>query len=545
MRGIFVPMARAPEYQPGQQIPGTVYKVLKVLGQGGMGTVYEVEDTTLGKRYVLKTLQADLADRKDLAERLGREARTLAKLQHPCIVEVFTSGRTGDTGLPFYVMERLQGVTLRGALQQKGRVSFEQACDIGIDLLDALDHAHGAGIIHRDVKPDNIFLTTQRDGRSVAKLLDFGIIKLAASVPGASLHTGSQFVGTFRYAAPEQVSCREITPRSDLYSAGLVLYEMVAGRGPFDDIRGEMEVGRAHTQIAPPPLDRYADVPPAFVDLVMMALQKEPRDRPADAFTFGRGLRAFKLGGPSPNVVSARTVDQLVPPPMSRAQPVAPFGDASEAVTRHAPEVPTQANLSHTLSMGVVNIPPPETVAAAPVTAAMAMPVQLVDRSAETRAAAPQLAPAPNNDTAPIPLAVLAPSVPPQNETFGAHTTDTSQRRKTARIGVVVAILAACMVCITAAVAISKLRRPTEVAEPRTQSLDLAVVPQALPTPQPTESTAIAPLAEPTTEPTPSQVETTVRHAASGSPHVTRHTDPPAASSAAPASHHRVGSGLD
>src|SRR5450432_4109134 len=134
---------RNPDYQPGQTIPGTVYRVHHIVGQGGMGTVYDVEDTTVGRRYVLKTLHSDLANRADLALRLSREARALAKLQHPNIVEVYTSGTTKDPlKLPYYVMERLQGQSLRAVLDRKGRLAVQPACDICIDLLDALDHAH-------------------------------------------------------------------------------------------------------------------------------------------------------------------------------------------------------------------------------------------------------------------------------------------------------------------------------------------------------------------------------------------------------------------
>ena len=260
------------------------------------GTVYDVEDTTVGKRYVLKTLHGDLADRSDLGARLAREARALAKLQHPNIVEVYTSGTTQDAlRLPYYVMERLQGGSLRAVLEKKGRLPVELALDIGIDLLDALDHAHEFGIIHRDVKPDNIFITRGRDGRSLAKLLDFGIIKLASG-PGtsATMHTGGRFIGTFRYAPPEQILGRDVTPRSDLYAAGLVIYEMIAGRGPFDDFTGEMEIGKAHIDVAAPMLSRFATVALPVEQLVMSALEKNPALRPRDAFSFASVLRDFK-----------------------------------------------------------------------------------------------------------------------------------------------------------------------------------------------------------------------------------------------------------
>src|SRR5580658_330253 len=125
------------DYQPNTIVPGSVYQVIRLLGQGGMGTVYEVEDTTVGKRYVLKTLNAELRDRKELAERLSKEARILARLSHPNIVEVVTAGMTGDDlRLPYFVMQKLNGYTLRAVLLAKGCLPAETACSIAIDLLD-------------------------------------------------------------------------------------------------------------------------------------------------------------------------------------------------------------------------------------------------------------------------------------------------------------------------------------------------------------------------------------------------------------------------
>ncbi len=313
---------RTPDYQPGDRVPGTVYKVHCVIGAGGMGTVYDVEDTSVGRRYVLKTLHGDLAGREDLAARLSREARALAKLQHPNIVEVFTSGTTQDhKRLPYYVMERLQGQSLRTVLDRKGKLTLEQALDIEIDLLDALDHAHEFGIVHRDVKPDNIFITRGRDGRSLAKLLDFGIIKLAQ---GSTIVTGARFIGTFRYAPPEQILGRDVTPRSDLYAAALVLYEMIAGRGPFDDFTGEVEIGKAHIDVKAPPLTRWATVPGDLDALVSAALSKKADERPKDAYSFAQTLRAMKqrLAATIANVQASATVDEVISiAPRSARQP--------------------------------------------------------------------------------------------------------------------------------------------------------------------------------------------------------------------------------
>src|SRR5277367_1023776 len=240
------------DYEPNKVIPGTVYQVIRLLGQGGMGTVYEVEDTTVGKRYVLKTLHANLRDRKEIAARINKEARVLARLSHPNIVEVVTAGVTGDDlRLPYFLMQKLNGHTLRSVLSAKGRLPLETAYSIAIDLLDALDHAHALGVIHRDVKPENIFLHRGPNETHQTKLLDFGVMRMLSS---DQPQTGARFVGTLRYAPPEQLRGGQITPRTDLYAAGLVLYEMLAGGGPFDDQTTDRRIANAHLQKAPPPL---------------------------------------------------------------------------------------------------------------------------------------------------------------------------------------------------------------------------------------------------------------------------------------------------
>ncbi|CAN5370469.1 hypothetical protein BH09MYX1_BH09MYX1_22540 [soil metagenome] len=418
--------ARTPDYQPGQLIPGTIYKVHRVLGAGGMGTVYDVEDTSVGRRYVLKTLHADLADRADLAARLSREARALAKLQHPNIVEVYTSGTTQDlVRLPFYVMERLQGQSLRVALERRGRLTLEQSYDIAIDLLDALDHAHEYGIVHRDVKPDNIFLTRGRDGRALAKLLDFGIIKLNG---GSTLHTGGRFIGTFRYAPPEQILGKDVSAQSDLYSAGLVLYEMIAGRGPFDDFAGEVEIGKAHIDVSPPSISRFAQVPPELEALLTSALAKRLELRPASAHAFATSLRELKrqlvghISRANNETTSAPVVSSV--PDTSRqanaavaGQEQLPPSDGSTLPdTPQARVGPTVAAAGgQTVIMGPPRgmAPPGAPTMEPPPTAPTLLVRPAVDRSAETREAQPIATPAPSNDTAMIaPPAPAAPAAP-------------------------------------------------------------------------------------------------------------------------------------
>lgn len=282
----------AKPYQPGQQLPGTVYRVVRHLATGGMGSVYDVEDVTVGKRYVLKTLLPQLLERKDLARRMEAEARTLARLAHPNIVEVVTAGVTsGDFKMPYYVMERLNGQNLRVVLDKKSALELPHCHRIAIDVLDALGHAHENGVIHRDVKPENIFLHRNASGITITKLLDFGIMRL---LDQKSSQTQGKFIGTLRYASPEQIMGDELGPSTDVYSLAVVLYEMICGRGPFDDAGDAYAVGAAHAQRPPPPLSRFVRVPRPIEDLVMAALAKRPSDRPRDAFVMAGELRKFR-----------------------------------------------------------------------------------------------------------------------------------------------------------------------------------------------------------------------------------------------------------
>ena len=300
------------DYQPGDQVPGTVYRIVGLIGAGGMGTVYDVEDVTIGKRYVLKTLHAQFGAREDLARRMQNEARTLARLNHPNIVEVITAGVTSDDlRLPYYVMQRLNGQSLRLVLEKKGQLELTHAYHITIDLLDALDHAHDKGVIHRDVKPDNIFLHRTASGVTLTKLLDFGIV----SILDSASETAGRFVGTLRYAAPEQLRGEKATAKTDVYSAGLVLYEIIAGRGPFDDEGDLQSIGSAHLRKPPPPVSEFAAVPRELDILLLAALAKDPNWRPRDAFSFAASLRNLKRNQHAPS--SSDSIDVMGSGPSS------------------------------------------------------------------------------------------------------------------------------------------------------------------------------------------------------------------------------------
>jgi serine/threonine-protein kinase len=200
------------------------YELGVMLGRGGMGTVYDGTDRRLGRSVAVKVLRADLAEQPRARRRFETEARAAARLAHPNVVTVFDSGE--DDGIPFLVMERLPGRTLADELVG-GALSVDRARDVGREMLAALAAAHGAGIIHRDIKPGNVLLTA--DGH--VKVSDFGIAK---TVDDADETQTAELVATVRYLAPERLTGAPATPRSDLYSVGVVLYEALSGTRAFD-----------------------------------------------------------------------------------------------------------------------------------------------------------------------------------------------------------------------------------------------------------------------------------------------------------------------
>lgn len=288
-----VPGYRPPALVKGQRIPGTQYRFVRVLGVGGHGEVYEVEHTFLRARAVMKLLHGHLLDRQDLAHRMTREARTLATLRHPNIVEVTDGGTTDEEGpRPYFVMESLAGMTLRELLRRvEGGVGVQAALRIAAGLLDGLHHAHRAGVIHRDIKPDNVFLHRTSTDVTVPKLLDFGIAHLLL----ARRVTGRAFLGTPRYSAPEQIRGEAPSPLSDVYAVGLVLFELLTGEPPFAERLRLGDVVHAHLHGAlPPPSTRNRHVPAELDALVALLCARDPRSRPPTAFAAALALREVR-----------------------------------------------------------------------------------------------------------------------------------------------------------------------------------------------------------------------------------------------------------
>jgi serine/threonine-protein kinase len=280
------------EYAPGDAIPETVYRIVRSLGEGGMGRVYEVEDMTLGKRYALKILSGLGPKSSAALVRMAVESRTLVKVAHPNIVNVFTAGVTPD-GCFYYVMELLRGSSLGRLLETKGNLDLRFGIPIALATAGALERAHAKGVVHRDVKPDNIFVSAQSNRTSIIKLLDFGVAALLDNVRSIERDAG-MMLGTPCYMAPEQQLGERATPAMDIWSLGVVLFEMVTGVTPFCGESLPELILAVHGQRPAPPLRELApSVPPRLDRLVASMLEKDLKQRIASMSAVVSELRAI------------------------------------------------------------------------------------------------------------------------------------------------------------------------------------------------------------------------------------------------------------
>jgi tRNA A-37 threonylcarbamoyl transferase component Bud32 len=255
------------------------YIVKDLVGTGGMAEVYRGEHTKLARSVAIKIMNRALANEDDFRHRFEREARVVAGLRHPNIVQVYDFGDL--EGVYYIAMEFLEGQDLSRYLKQQGRLSLEEAIPLLHDIASALDYAHEQGLIHRDVKPSNIVLQPTKDGTKRAVLTDFGIARIASSQTELT-HTGT--VGTLDYIAPEQiVSAREVTPQADIYSLGVVAYQMLTARLPFHG-ENPAAVILGHLQKpAPDARQVVPTIPEPTAKALMRALAKTPADRFATA----------------------------------------------------------------------------------------------------------------------------------------------------------------------------------------------------------------------------------------------------------------------
>jgi serine/threonine-protein kinase len=295
------------------------YQVRSRIANGGMATVYLALDRRLDREVALKVMNSQLTGDGDFAERFVREARAAARLSHPNVVQVFDQGSDGD--LLYLAMEYLPGRTLREALGDRGALTAREALSVLEPVLDALAAAHRAGIVHRDVKPENVLLTD--DGR--VKVADFGLARAVGGL--ATAGHGGTLLGTVAYMAPELVSRGIADARADVYAAGVMLFEALTGRQPFSD-HDPMAVAYRHVhEVVPVPSTLVPEMPVELDDLVAAATAHDPDDRPADA---GRMLAML------------HAVRHAVPPDVLDLRPAVPRAAAAGATEVVSPAVAAQ-----------------------------------------------------------------------------------------------------------------------------------------------------------------------------------------------------------
>lgn len=271
------------------------YRLDDRIGSGGMGTVYRATHLLIDRPVAIKVLNPRFVEDEAAQTRFRREARAAGRLQHSNAVAVTDFGRTSD-GYVYIVMELLEGRTLRDVLAREAPLDTARAVSIMLQISGAVAAAHEAGIIHRDLKPANIFIVQRKDAPPYVKVLDFGIAKLAADSldddDPKTLTAVGVMIGTPKYMSPEQCDGGPLTPASDVYSLGIILYEMLTGTTPFTGTSALAIALKHSTQAPRPPREWVVTIPPAIEEIVLHALEKKPENRPSDAAGFRRELYA-------------------------------------------------------------------------------------------------------------------------------------------------------------------------------------------------------------------------------------------------------------
>lgn len=351
------------------------FRIEGLLGEGGMGRVYSATELLLRRRCAVKVLLPEFAQDKDSVARFLREARAIAQIRHESVVEIYHLGGDASSGVVFFAMEFLSGEDLeaRFAARAARPLAWQEVCQWMAQVAGAVEAVHNAGMIHRDLKPSNIFLHQGSGGRSRIKLLDFGIARLADQ--SALTMTGAAF-GTPQYMSPEQIFAEPLDHRTDIYSFGVLLYEALAGRVPFD---GEpLQVAMQHRNVAPPPIG--SAVPPELETFILRLLAKDRTARPQTMAEIEQTLLAF-VSSPA----------------------VAPGSTNASAAREHAPVAATRhASRMSVLAFGGVAV-------------ALALVLVLIRGFGGDERDAPSPPPAPADQATPLPVALAPPAHPPES----------------------------------------------------------------------------------------------------------------------------------
>jgi eukaryotic-like serine/threonine-protein kinase len=273
------------------EVLASKYRLEELLGSGGMGHVYRAVNTHVGRAVAIKVLRAEHAQNAQIVERFLREARAANLVRHPNVVDVLDIGKE-DGGAPFIVQELLDGEDLAHLVARRGgKLPVEEVCDLLLPVIEAVAEAHAHGVVHRDIKPENVFLAKAKPPQGpTPKLLDFGISKVRA--PDLRATEVGMMMGTPAYMAPEQVQgARDADPRSDVWALGVMMFELIAGRMPFDIPDAPALFVAIATRDAPSLLEIHAEVTPAISRLVGRCLRRQPDDRYPSAAELGRDLR--------------------------------------------------------------------------------------------------------------------------------------------------------------------------------------------------------------------------------------------------------------
>ncbi len=408
----------APDWNPnadplvGQVVDGR-YEVLSLLGEGGTGSVYEVRHTTLGRKFALKVLRADIAQDTTAVTRFMQEAKAAAAIGHPNIVAVSDFGEVQvdrsaplSSKVPYFVMELLSGNTLANLLRADLILSPDRTAAIALQCALALSAAHEAGVIHRDLKPDNIYLVRSGD-REFAKLLDFGLAKIA----GASRLTRQGIVfGTPHYMSPEQALGQPVDHRTDIYALGVILYECLTGRVPFeaDSFKGVMDM---HISGVPVPLEQRVQDPSRLGplgEIVMRCLEKNPADRFATMAEVASALEEAlpMIPGPDGDAAMPQRLEGQGAGGPGRPSKVAPASTEPKPAVLFGLAAAIAVVVGVVVWLAVPPAPTPVAPAPTPTVAAVPTPTQTV--------APPPTVPAP---TAPPPTTTAPPPTAPPVDT--------------------------------------------------------------------------------------------------------------------------------